>query len=97
MQAPLTLMTAYRVGKVDVAFVTGQMIASFILAAMLGIMGAFLWSILLRRMRLLQNTVFTTPAFVFIIYGVVELLNYSGPIAAQMSLMPSSNTPCVLG
>jgi cell volume regulation protein A len=79
---PLTLMTAYKIGKVDVAFMTGQMIAAFILAAMLGIAGAFLWSILLNRMRALQNTVFTTPAFVFIIYGIVEILNYSGPIAA---------------
>jgi potassium/hydrogen antiporter len=81
---PLTLLTAYKIGKVDVGFVTGQMIAAFILAAMLGIAGAFLWSILLNQMRTLQNTVFTTPAFVFIIYGIVELLNFSGPIAALM-------------
>lgn len=84
LAVPLTLLTAYKIGKVDVAFVTGQMIAAFILAAMLGVAGAFLWSILLNRMRTLQNTVFTTPAFVFIIYGIVELLNYSGPIAALM-------------
>lgn len=82
LAVPLTLLAAYKIGKVDVAFVTGQMIAAFILAAMLGIAGAFFWSILLNRMRTLQNTVFTTPAFVFIIYGIVELLNYSGPIAA---------------
>jgi potassium/hydrogen antiporter len=81
---PLTLMTAYKLGRVDVAYVTGQMIAAFVLAAMLGIAGAFLWSVLLNRMRTLQNTVFTTPAFVFIIYGVVEVLNFSGPIAALM-------------
>jgi NhaP-type Na+/H+ or K+/H+ antiporter len=79
---PLTLLTAYKIGKIDVAFVTGQMIAAFILAAMLGIAGAFLGGVLLNRMRTLQNTIFTTPAFVFILYGLVELLNYSGPIAA---------------
>lgn len=84
LAVPLTLLTAYKIGKIDVAFVTGQMIAAFILAAMLGVAGAFLWSILLNRMRTLQNTVFTTPAFVFIIYGIVEILNYSGPIAALM-------------
>lgn len=84
LAVPLTLLTAYKIGKIDVAFVTGQMIAAFILAAMLGVAGAFLWSVLLNRMRTLQNTVFTTPAFVFIIYGIVELLNYSGPIAALM-------------
>ena len=79
---PLTLMTAYQIGQFDVGYMAGQMIAAFILAALLGVSGAFIWSILLNRMRTLQNTVFTTPAFVFIIYGIVELLNYSGPIAA---------------
>lgn len=79
---PLTLLTAYKVGRVDVAYMTGQMIAAFLLAAMLGIVGAFGWSILLNQMRTLQNTVFTTPAFVFVIYGIVEILGYSGPIAA---------------
>ncbi|MCK6694617.1 MAG: cation:proton antiporter [Thermoanaerobaculia bacterium] len=82
LAVPLTLLSAYSLGRVDVAYVTGQMIAAFLLAAMLGMAGAFLWSVLLRQMRTLQNTVFTTPAFVFIIYGMVEILNYSGPIAA---------------
>jgi NhaP-type Na+/H+ or K+/H+ antiporter/lipopolysaccharide export system protein LptA len=79
---PLTLLAAYQIGKVDVAFVTGQMIAAFLLATLLGVAAAFFWSVLLNRIRSLQNTVFTTPAFVFILYGVVELLNFSGPIAA---------------
>lgn len=82
LAVPLTLMSAFKIGRVDVAFVTGQMIAAFILAVMLGVSGAFIWSILLNRMRTLQNTVFTTPAFVFVLYGIVEILNYSGPIAA---------------
>ncbi|MCC7245929.1 MAG: cation:proton antiporter [Saprospiraceae bacterium] len=79
---PLTLLAAYQVGNFDIGTLTGQMIAAFLLAAMLGIAGGFVWSILLNRMRTLQNTVFTTPAFVFIIYGIVELLGFSGPIAA---------------
>ncbi|MDX2134571.1 MAG: cation:proton antiporter [Saprospiraceae bacterium] len=79
---PLTLLTAYRIGKVDVGFVTGQMIAAFIVAVLLGVATAFFWSILLKQIRTLQNTVFTTPAFVFIIYGLAEVLNYSGPITA---------------
>ena len=82
LAVPLTLLSAYSVGRVDVAYMTGQMIAAFLLAAMLGMAGAFLWSMLLNQVRTLQNTVFTTPAFVFIIYGIVELMNFSGPIAA---------------
>ncbi|MDE5559267.1 MAG: cation:proton antiporter, partial [Bacteroidales bacterium] len=41
-----------------------------------------LWSRLIPSMRKLQNSIFTTPAFVFIIYGVAEILGYSGAIAA---------------
>lgn len=82
LAVPLTLMAAYKIGRFDLAYMTGQMFAAFVLAVMLGIAAAFLWSILLNRMRILKNTIFTTPAFVFILYGVVELLNYSGPIAA---------------
>lgn len=82
LAVPLTLLTAYKIGKIDVAFVTGQMIAAFILATMLGVAGALGWAALLNKMRTLQNTIFTTPAFVFILYGIVELLNFSGPIAA---------------
>ncbi len=82
LAVPLTLMTAYKVGNFDIAFMTGQMIAAFVVATMLGIAAAFAWSVLLNRIRILKNTVFTTPAFVFILFGIVEMLNFSGPIAA---------------
>ncbi len=60
LAVPLTLLTAYKIGKFDVAFVTGQMIAAFLLAAMLGIAGAFLWSVLLNRCwpRCLSSRIF---------------------------------------
>ncbi|MEG2666445.1 MAG: cation:proton antiporter, partial [Bacteroidales bacterium] len=47
-----------------------------------GFAGALIWSRLLTRVRKLQNSIFTTPAFVFIIYGLADLLGYSGAIAA---------------
>jgi len=37
---------------------------------------------LLRRIRGLENSIFTTPAFVFVLFGVVELLGFSGYVAA---------------
>jgi NhaP-type Na+/H+ or K+/H+ antiporter len=37
---------------------------------------------LLNKIHFIKNAIFTTPAFVFIIYGVVEILGFSGPIAA---------------
>lgn len=79
---PLALLEAHKVGEIRIGPLLGQIIAAFVLAVILGAVGAFVWSILLERVRNLQNSIFTTPAFVFIIYGLVELLGFSGPIAA---------------
>ena len=40
-----------------------------------------MWSSLMERVRKWQNSMFLPPAFVFVIYGVAELLGYSGAIA----------------
>lgn len=60
----------------------GQLLATLIIAAIFGAFAAFLWSALLRRIRGLENSIFTTPAFVFVLFGVVELLGFSGYVAA---------------
>ncbi len=78
----IALVQAYTLGKFEIASVSGDLIASFLVAIVFGIVGAFIWSILLNRIRAIKNTMFTTPAFVFVIYGVVEIMGFSGPIAA---------------
>ncbi|HEY33575.1 MAG TPA: sodium:proton exchanger [Dehalococcoidia bacterium] len=78
----VTLVEAYVIGKFEVASVSGDLIASFIVAIIFGIIGAFIWSILLNRIHAIKNAMFTTPAFVFVIFGIVETLGFSGAIAA---------------
>jgi cell volume regulation protein A len=78
----ITLIEAYRVGEFKVIPATGSLLSSFLVAMILGIVGACAWSIVLNRMRLVKNTMFTTPAFVFVIFGVVEVLGFNGAIAA---------------
>jgi len=51
-------------------------------AIVFGVAGAFVWSRLLNRIHAIKNAMFTTAAFVFIIYGVVEILGFNGAIAA---------------
>jgi NhaP-type Na+/H+ or K+/H+ antiporter len=60
----------------------GSMLASFLLAGLFGTLGGLAWSLALSRIHGLQNSIFTTPAFVCIVFGVVELLGYSGAIAS---------------
>jgi cell volume regulation protein A len=69
-------------GGLNMGHIAGTIISSFLLAAIVGCAGAFLWSVVLNKVRTLQNSIFTTPAFVFIIYGIVEMLGFSGAIAA---------------
>lgn len=69
-------------GTFEIATVSGQLIASFLVALVFGIIGALVWSVLLNRIHAVKNAMFTTPAFVFVIYGLVETLGYSGAIAA---------------
>jgi cell volume regulation protein A len=79
----VALVQAYVAGgKFEIASVSGELIASFLVALVLGIAGALIWSILLNRIRALKNAIFTTPAFVFVVYGIVEMLGFSGAIAA---------------
>ena len=48
----------------------------------MGILGAIFWAFILDKVRLIKNSILTTPAFVFIIYGINEWMGYSGAIAA---------------
>ncbi|MBN1176683.1 MAG: cation:proton antiporter [Dehalococcoidales bacterium] len=78
----VALVQAYVVGRFEIASVSGDLIASFLVALVFGIIGALVWSILLNKIHALKNAMFTTPAFVFVIYGIVETLGFSGAIAA---------------
>lgn len=55
---------------------------SFLLAALIGLAGAFVWSAILPMVRQFPNTVFTTIAYVLILFGITEMLQLSGAIAA---------------
>ena len=78
----IALVQAYTLGKFEIAMVAGDLIASFLVALVFGIVGALIWSILLNRIHAIKNAMFTTPAFVFIIFGIMEMMGFSGAIAA---------------
>lgn len=55
---------------------------SFVLALVLGTLTALLWSQIISRVRGIQGNVFMTPALVFVVFGVAELIGGSGIFAA---------------
>ena len=58
-----------------------RLVSSFFVAAILGVIGGIAWSVLYPHLKTIKS-IFLTPAFLFIIYGVVTLLGFSGAIAA---------------
>ncbi len=78
----LALVELYKLGQLRLGLMVGHILSSFVLASLLGIGSGYLWSILLNKVRTLKNAIFTTPAFVFVVFGIAEILGYSGYIAA---------------
>jgi NhaP-type Na+/H+ or K+/H+ antiporter len=77
----LALLDGITEGVVSVGMVLSRMWKAFIFAIALGLLCGFLWSAVIGRIRSVKNSMFTTLAFVFILYGVVELLALNGGIA----------------
>ena len=78
----LALLETFFVEEVKIGLVVGKIISSFILAAIMGWLGAMAWSFFLNKIRMIRNNMFTTPAFVFVIYGIAEILGFSGAISS---------------
>jgi potassium/hydrogen antiporter len=78
----LAVLDALRVDVIHPGRMVGGIIASLSIALILGVIGGFFWSLLLHRIRQLRYAIFTTPAFLFTLYGVTEFLGFSGPVSA---------------
>ena len=56
--------------------------SSLVFAAVIGILGGSGWLLILGKVRDFPNTISSTIAYAFIVYGVTEFLGFSGAIAA---------------
>lgn len=79
---PISILGLMVTGEIEINMVLSQFVASLIIALMIGIGGAFLWSVIINRFPDLKSTKFSTPAFLLILYGITEYLNFSGPLTA---------------
>jgi len=79
---PLSILGLMMTGEITANTVISQFVSSLVLALLIGIFGAFLWSFILNKIPALKSTKFSTPAFLFIIYGIAEYMQYSGPLTA---------------
>ena len=78
----LALMQAVKSKHLEFGAILGNIFSSFILATVMGLFGAIFWAMILDQIRNIKYSILTTPAFVFIIYGLNEWMGFSGAIAA---------------
>ena len=78
----LALMQAIKSKHLEFGAILGNIFSSFILATVMGLLGAIFWALILDQIRNIKYSILTTPAFVFIIYGINEWMGFSGAIAA---------------
>ena len=78
----LAVLKTFQSGQNTImAFIGTDLIATMIMSLLLGFGGAVIWSTILEKIRKFPNTIFTTLAFIFLLYGSAEILGYSGPIS----------------
>ena len=82
--------------KSIIEFIGTNLIATMAMSLLLGFSGAVVWSTILEKIRKFPNTIFTSLAFLFLLYGLSEKLGYSGPISVLIFgivLANSKNIP----
>jgi len=76
------LLQIYTQGGVEPGRLVGGVLSALIFAAVIGVLGGIGWLLVLGRVRDFPNTISSTLAYVFIVYGATEILGFSGAIAA---------------
>jgi potassium/hydrogen antiporter len=77
----LALLDVVKVQEFNVGHVMGNLLATFLIAAIIGVIAGVWWSSVYHKIASIKS-IFITPAFVFIVFGFVSLLGFSGAIAA---------------
>jgi potassium/hydrogen antiporter len=76
------LLQFHMQGDVEPGRLVGTVLASLVFAAAIGVLGGIGWLLVLGKVRDFPNTISSTLAYVFIVYGVTQILGFSGAIAA---------------
>lgn len=76
------LLQVYTQGGVEPGRLVGSVLSALIFAAVIGVLGGIGWLLVLGKVRDFPNTISSTLAYVFIVYGLTEMLGFSGAIAA---------------
>ncbi|MGB0887339.1 MAG: cation:proton antiporter [Vicingaceae bacterium] len=77
----LALLQAMKQGVFEMGAILNAIWKSFLFAFLIGFAGGFVWSIIIKFTRILDNSKVMNLAMVFIVYGITEYLGLNGGIA----------------
>ncbi|MBS3903344.1 MAG: cation:proton antiporter [Anaplasmataceae bacterium] len=78
----LGLLNLYSSRTFNLSLWGSEIIGDLIGSIFVGFISGILWAFVLRQVRQIENSIFATPAFVFIVFGAVETIGWSGALAA---------------
>lgn len=93
----LALLDGIALGGVSAGAVLTKMWKAFLFAIILGLISGILWSVIIGKIRSVKSSMFTTLAFTFILYGVIEILGLNGGIAVLSFGIILGNIEGVIG
>ncbi len=76
------LLQIHTKGGFEPGWLVGSVLASLTFAVVIGVLGGIGWLLVLGKVRGFPNTISSTLAYVFIVYGLTEMLHFSGAVAA---------------
>lgn len=79
-------------GGVETGKLIGSVLSALVFAAVIGWLGGVGWLLVLGKVRDFPNTISSTVAYAFIVYGLAEFLGFSSAIAALTFGMSLTNT-----
>lgn len=77
----LALLESMKFQQLEISPLLNKMWQAFLFALIIGIAAGFVWALVLQISERLKDSMFSTLAFAFIVYGLVETMGLNGGIA----------------
>jgi NhaP-type Na+/H+ or K+/H+ antiporter len=77
----LALLEGMLKGELSIRDILHTMWKALLFAILIGLLAGIIWSGIIQHLRSIRNSMFTNLAFVFILYGAVEMLGFNGGIS----------------
>ena len=87
----LGFLEAHESGGVKIGGIVIHILSSFLVAGLIGAGVGLGWSLILTRIRAIENNIFLTLALVFVLFGSLDAMHLSGGVAVLLFGMAIAN------